>query len=215
MNTIPYIDVEEVAQYRPIVHSTVPQLVFLHDVLTSEECDKLVYVSEQSAGYEKGMVLQDGLDMYSDHRTCGVAGLTKEQGVFIDDINERLSKMCNWDKSKSQKLNMLKYEPGGMFKPHFDWWGPENKEYLEKYGNRVGTMIMYLNDVEEGTGGETLFKHLQKIIKPVKGCAVFFNYDSDNDRHNAIRTLHAGHTVKKGVAYKMTKWFVQKDLDEN
>lgn len=206
---LPHIKIDEAQAYRPIVHSEDPQLIFLHDILTHEECDRIVEIGERSDLFSPGKIYGEYPEgVFSKLRTSYGYDLTNEYGEFVADIDNRIAEIANWPVSKTETLHVMRYGPGQFFKHHFDWHmssGPS----MEKYGQRYGTMVLYLSDVEEG--GETLFGKLGKIISPQKGCAVFFNYDSDNDPKTASKTLHAGHTVKKGVAYKMRKLFIQKD----
>lgn len=67
-------------------------------------------------------------------------------------------------------------------------------------GNRLATIIVYLNDVK--SGGATCFKDLDLQIKPVKGKALLF-FPSFVDGSPDDRTMHAGQVAMD------TKWIAQ------
>ena len=61
---------------------------------------------------------------------------------------------------------------------------------------RIGTYIVYLNDVEEG--GETEFLYLNQRIKPTAGTVVIFP--------TGYVHTHRGNPPLTGVKYIMTGW---------
>ncbi len=72
---------------------------------------------------------------------------------------------------------------------------------LQRGGQRVGTLVMYLNTPE--AGGATTFPDVGLEVAPVKGNAVFFSYDRP---HAVTRTLHGGAPVLAGEKWVATKW---------
>ena len=70
-------------------------------------------------------------------------------------------------------------------------------------GQRIATLIMYLNDVE--SGGSTIFPDIGLDVLPHKGNAVFFAYSSERGELDN-RTLHGGSPVSGGEKWIATKW---------
>ena len=68
-------------------------------------------------------------------------------------------------------------------------------------GQRVGTLVMYLNEPQGG--GATIFPEAGLEVAPVKGQAVFFSYDR---AHPSTGTLHGGAPVLAGEKWVATKW---------
>ena len=62
-------------------------------------------------------------------------------------------------------------------------------------GQRVATVVMYLN--EPTRGGGTTFPDVHLEVAPKRGNAVFFSYDRP---HPATRTLHGGAPVLAGAS---------------
>ena len=72
---------------------------------------------------------------------------------------------------------------------------------LQNGGQRLATLLVYLNDLEEGCGGGTVFRDLkaatgrkgtqQLTVRPQAGSALLF-FPSYKDGTPDIRTLHKG-----------------------
>ena len=68
-------------------------------------------------------------------------------------------------------LHILNYEVDQQYKAHYDYFAEHSRSAAN---NRISTLVMYLNDVEEG--GETYFPKLNLSVHPRKGMAVYFEY---------------------------------------
>ena len=74
-------------------------------------------------------------------------------------------------------------------------------------GQRVATIVMYLNSPEKGGG--TTFPDVGVEVGPVKGNAVFFSYDRP---HPSTKTLHGGAPVIAGEKWVATKWLREREF---
>lgn len=59
-------------------------------------------------------------------------------------------------------LQILRYNLTTAYIPHMDWFGPtesltEDYDSAKKGGNRFATILLYMSDLEEEAGGETVF----------------------------------------------------------
>eukprot|EP00409_Alexandrium_fundyense_P006299 CAMPEP_0195045386 /NCGR_PEP_ID=MMETSP0347-20130606/15178_1 /TAXON_ID=2932 /ORGANISM="Alexandrium fundyense, Strain CCMP1719" /LENGTH=85 /DNA_ID=CAMNT_0040073187 /DNA_START=77 /DNA_END=331 /DNA_ORIENTATION=+ len=80
------------------------------------------------------------------------------QTPTVSRVEHRLSRLAGIDIDYLEPLNMVRYTPGQLFKTHHD-------------GRfRPKTVFIYLNDLPEGDGGETLFPELGLQIVPRRGC---------------------------------------------
>ena len=99
---------------------------------------------------------------------------------------------------------MLRYGPGAEYRPHYDYFDPAQPgtpAILKRGGQRVASLVMYLNTPPRG--GATVFPDVKLEVAPVKGNAVFFSYDRP---HPMTRTLHGGAPVLEGEKWVATKW---------
>ena len=107
-------------------------------------------------------------------------------------------------------LQVLRYRPGAEYKPHHDYFDPVHPgtaRILERGGQRVGTVVIYLNTPEGG--GATTFPDVGLVVAPVKGNAAFFAYDK---AHPSTKTLHGGAPVTAGEKWVATKWMREREF---
>jgi hypothetical protein len=90
----------------------------------------------------------------------------------------------------------------------FDPAEPGTPTILKRGGQRVATLVMYLNDPAQGGG--TTFPDIGLEVAPQKGNAVFFSYDRP---HPSTRTLHGGAPVLAGEKWVATKWLRQREFN--
>ena len=125
--------------------------------------------------------------------------------MFIQKIDKRISEVMNWPIENGEGIQILNYKIDDQYKAHFDYF-PEQQVDLDKGGQRVSTLVMYLNDVEQG--GETSFPEIGLSVAPKKGSAVYFEYFNSKGQLDSA-TLHSGDPVKKGEKWIATKWMRQ------
>lgn len=171
-----------------------PLVVILGNVLSYEECDELIEHSKErlqrsKIGEERSV---------NQIRTS--SGVFCEESETVVKIEKRISQIMNIPIEHGDGLQVLLYTPGQEYKPHFDFFADTSRASAN---NRISTLVMYLNDVEEG--GETTFPILNLSVFPNKGMAVYFEYFYNNHELNE-RTLHAGAPVNKGEKWVATMW---------
>lgn len=111
-------------------------------------------------------------------------------------MEQRIAELLRWPLDHGEGLQVLRYRPGAQYRPHHDYFDPAHPgtaRILQRGGQRVGTLVMYLNAPEGG--GATTFPDVGLEVAPVRGNAVFFSYDR---AHPATGTLHGGAPVTAG-----------------
>lgn len=182
-----------------------PRIVVLGNVLSDEECNALMAYSEPHM--KRNTVIGDtGANQLMDARTSDGHMLKRAEIEVAARVDARLAAIANWPVEKGEGLQVLRYRVGAEYKPHYDWFNSSNPGqalHLERSGQRVGTFVLYLNDVE--AGGGTLFPKLGLEVSPKKGGAVFF---ANVDAHGVPDqlTLHGGSPVVSGVKFVANKW---------
>ena len=69
------------------------------------------------------------------------------------------------------------YAPGEFYLPHFDAFdltSASGRECVASGGQRVATVLIYLNTLPEGSGGCTAFPKLNLRVAPTRGTAIVF-----------------------------------------
>ncbi|UXH46763.1 2OG-Fe(II) oxygenase [Rossellomorea vietnamensis] len=178
-----------------IVKMEEPLIVVLGNVLSHEECDELIQLSK------------DRVERSKIGNTRTVDGLRTSSSVFLEEshdvvtrVEKRVSQIMNIPVEHGEGLQILNYKPGQEYKAHFDFFSASARPVKNP---RISTLVMYLNDVEEG--GETYFPKLGLSVSPQKGMAVYFEYFYDNQELNDL-TLHGGAPVVIGDKWAATQW---------
>ncbi|TFV89320.1 hypothetical protein E4K72_21595, partial [Oxalobacteraceae bacterium OM1] len=188
-----------------------PRVVVVGNLLSDEECDALVAYGQSRL--ERSPVVADGDGKTEIHaaRTSRGAMLQRGESELVARFEARLAALTRWPVERGEGLQLLHYGPGNEYRPHFDWFDPTTpgpRKHLERGGQRVGTIVTYLSDVEQGGG--TSFPKIGLQVQPKKGSAVFFANTDTYGRVDQL-TLHAGEPVVKGVKYVATKWLRERD----
>ena len=116
----------------------------------------------------------------------------------------RIAALVNWPVENGEGIQVLRYRPGAEYKAHHDYFDPAqpgSSTILARGGQRVGTLVMYLNTPERG--GATGFPDAGLDVAPIKGNAVFFAYERPDP---SMLTLHSGSPVIAGEKWVATKW---------
>lgn len=129
----------------------------------------------------------------------------------IKQIIERVCTITNLPIENCEKMQVVKYEPNGFYNAHYDASCDDKKECVEfekNGGQRVVTMILYLND--DFTEGYTEFPNLKKQYKPEKYSGLLFYSLEKNGNKCHPLSLHAGMPVKSGTKYIANVWLREK-----
>jgi prolyl 4-hydroxylase len=156
---------------------------------------------------------------YEDSIVVGTdsKGIRKSQTYWLnkyDKVAKKIiQKVCDIDGysiDQAEDIQVVKYEPNGYYNEHHDSCCDdldECKEFL-KDGNRILTMVIYLNDDFEG--GATRFPKLDKNFKPKKYSGILFYPMNKNGDKCHENSLHAGMPVTKGEKYIANVWIREK-----
>src|SRR5690606_41544266 len=100
---------------------------------------------------------------------------------------------------------------GAEYQAHHDYFHldqPGQAVLLQLGGQRVASLVVYLNDVE--AGGETTFPLCGLAVAPRKGSAVYFAYTDAQSRTDPL-SFHAGAPVQRGEKWIVTRWMRERD----
>lgn len=182
-----------------------PNVAVLGNVLSDEECDALIAYGDERM-LRSTTVAAAGGGQVDPGRTSDGCMMQRGELDVAARIEARLAHIANWPVERGEGLQLLRYGVGAEYKPHFDWFNagvPGQAQLFGTAGQRVGTIVMYLNDVE--AGGGTLFPELGLEVAPRKGGAVFFTNVTPEGSPCRL-SLHGGSPVISGVKYVATKW---------
>jgi len=188
-----------------------PRILLFGDLLSAEECEALIEMSRGKL--ERSNVVDRQTGRYERHpdRTSEGTYFRRAENGLITRIEKRIAELTGCPLERGEPIQVLHYNPGAEYKPHFDYFDPAdpgNRQVLAMGGQRVATLIIYLNDVQGG--GSTVFPDIGLDVLPRRGNAVFFAYSDDEGRLDS-RTLHGGSPVAAGEKWIATKWLRQRE----
>ncbi len=181
-----------------------PRVIVFGGLLSHEECDELMAVAGKRLARSETVQTDTGASEVNDARTSQGMFFDRGENELCRRIEARIGALLNWPVENGEGLQVLHYRPGAEYKPHYDYFDPAQSgtpTILKRGGQRVATVVMYLNDPV--IGGGTTFPDVQLEVAPVKGNAVFFSYER---AHPVSRTLHGGAPVVEGEKWVATKW---------
>ena len=182
----------------------VPRVVVFGAFLSDDECDELVAAAAPRMSRSETVVYETGGSEVHASRTSRGMFFGRGENTICQRIEQRIADLLRWPLQNGEGLQVLHYAPGAEYKPHHDYFDPAQPgmaPVLARGGQRVGTVLMYLNTPSKGGG--TVFPDVALEVAPIKGQAVFFSYDRP---HPVTRTLHGGAPVGEGEKWVATKW---------
>jgi len=134
-----------------------------------------------------------------------------EADAVLQSLDLRVCAALGQPASHGEGLALLRYQPGQQYLPHCDWIDPAREATqadLLRWGQRIATAVVYLNDGFEG--GHTAFPELGLAFRGNVGDA----FTWDNVRPDGTvepRSLHAGRPPLSGVKFLLSKWMRDRD----
>jgi prolyl 4-hydroxylase len=186
-----------------------PNVALVRDLLSEQECERLIAMSAGKLTRSSVLDRRTGSDQISAVRTSAGTFFERGENAIVSRLEQRIAALTGLPVEHGEPLQILHYKPGNEYLAHHDWFDPADPgsgEVLRNGGQRVITVIVYLNEV--AAGGETRFPEIGLDIRPHRGSAVYFEYlnaAGDPDR----RCLHAGVPVEQGEKWIATKWLRQ------
>lgn len=181
-----------------------PRIVVFGSLLSDAECEELIALARPRLARSLTVATQTGGEEVNQDRTSNGMFFQRGENELVRRIEARIGRLVNWPVEQGEGLQILQYGPGAEYKPHYDYFDPEQPgtpTILKRGGQRVGTLIMYLGEPEQGGG--TVFPDVHLEVAPKRGNAVFFSYERP---HPSTRTLHGGTPVRSGEKWIATKW---------
>jgi len=181
-----------------------PRLVLFGGFMSDDECTELMALAAPRLLRSETVDNNTGGSEVNAARTSDGMFFERCEHPLIQRIEDRIAALLRWPLTHGEGLQILRYRPGAEYRPHHDYFDPAlpgAPRILKRGGQRVGTLVMYLNTPEGG--GATTFPDVGLEVAPVRGNAAFFSYDRP---HPSTRTLHGGAPVTAGEKWVATKW---------
>lgn len=221
-----YLDIEKLPPFNKfrVLHVD-PMVLCVDDFFSDQECDEYIALCENP----KKRTLNNDMPMMSGSKTVGKDSLAKAQRTSTTWFHHykgapalmakasRLLGLRNIDRWEEPQT--VRYQKTEKFTWHLDALAP-SETLQQSGGQRVATLLVYLNNIADDDGGATIFRDLGKEgdylrVQPKKGSALVF-FPAAGGISGApfdVRTLHAGEAMSKDA--DASKWIAQLWLREN
>jgi len=194
-----------------VLHTvTQPRVVVFGDLLADDECEALVAAAAKRLARSLTVETQTGGETLNVDRTSDGMFFERGENEIVARIEQRIAHLLRWPLAFGEGLQVLRYAPGAQYRPHYDYFDPAEPgtpTILRRGGQRVGTLVMYLQEPERG--GATVFPDIGLEVAPKRGTAVFFSYERPDP---GTRTLHGGAPVLAGEKWVATKWLREREF---
>ena len=178
-----------------------PVIRVLEGLLSDEECDALIEQSRPRL--QRSLTVDvDGRHQTDARRTSQGMFFRNGETPLVQRIEQRIASLLDMPTDHGEGLQILHYLPGQAYEPHYDWFDPGQPGFetvTAKGGQRIASVIMYLNTPE--ADGGTHFPALGLTVTAMRGSAVYFAYETGEEA-----SLHAGLPVTRGEKWIATKW---------
>lgn len=183
-----------------------PVIVLFERVFSDEECTQLIDLARPRLRPSTVVDPQTGADTIANYRNSEGMFFRPGETPLIERLDRRVAQIMNCPVQHGEGLQVLRYGVGGHTAPHFDFLipsNPTNQASVARSGQRLSTLIIYLNDVS--SGGETTFPKVGLSVSPRRGNALYFEYANSRQQLDG-RSLHAGAPIIEGEKWAVTKW---------
>jgi prolyl 4-hydroxylase len=190
-----------------IVRLKRPELALLGNVFSEAECAELIELARPKLEPSSLLDGVTGYKVIDARRTSTGTFFRRGENELVDRLDKRISELTGWPVERGEDLQIANYQIGADFIAHHDYFSTgvgDAVVHLANGGQRVATLIVYLNEVDDG--GETIFPKVGLTVTPKAGNAVYFT-NCDAECQVDPLTLHEGAKVRKGEKWIATKWF--------
>lgn len=189
-----------------LVRSQAPRIAAIHGLFTRDEC---IYVALKGLPLLRParVATADGGSTVDPIRSNDAAkfGLL-EADVVVQSLDVRVAAALGHPAENGEGFALLRYEPGQQYLPHCDWIDPQRaatRPDLERWGQRIATCVVYLNDGFEA--GATEFPRLGLGFRGGIGDALLWDNVRPDGEVDPL-TVHAGRSPTGGVKFLLSKW---------
>lgn len=181
-----------------------PAIIRFAGLFSAAECAWLAAAAEPML--EPAVVIEpgSGRQVRDPVRVCDSAGFPWPlENPAVHALNRRLAAASGSTPEQGEPLQVLRYRPGGEYKPHFD--------AIPGFANqRTMTFLVWLNQDYEG--GETFFPTPGLRLKGRTGDAILFRNTGPDGRRDPA-SGHAGLPVLRGEKLIASRWIRERPFE--
>ncbi|CAM9529241.1 unnamed protein product [Chrysoparadoxa australica] len=186
-----------------MIHAS-PLFYSVENFLTPQDCEALAAAASQSMG--PSPVVGAGAGEVSVSRTSSSCFFPREE---LPGLVAKVAALTNVPMNTLEFPQVGRYYTGEHYSFHFDAFDlgtEEGRRFAQNGGQRIATVLIYLNNVT--SGGCTYFPHLGLRVTPRQGMAVVF-FPASLDGQLDDRLLHAAEPAGESPKWVSQIWIRQ------
>lgn len=164
---------------------TVNPINIIDNFISLNDCDELIKMSEGRFVESKvGKSHQENNKI----RTSKSLIFKKSENDLIKKIENKVGNLLNVNENQIEQIQMTKYNKDNLYMAHYDFFASYKEKENFKDNDRIQTIIVYLNDLDESDGGATYFPYHKIRLYPFKSRAIHFIDRYKDDSNHQIYT---------------------------
>ena len=200
-----------------------PYIYTIDNFLTEKECKFIINVSKDNLkGAGVSLMDNEKESKVGEYKGRTNSSYWMPHGLYPEtlEIAKKIAEKIGCEREHFENFQVIHYNKNEEYKYHYDAYDISEPERYEKFcggpngrGNRLRTVLVYLNDVEEGggTGFDRLSEYDDEIIvEPKMGKMVVFTNVNDDGSLN-MKSRHAGLPVIKGEKWAFNLWLRERE----
>jgi len=199
------------------VQSYDPPVLLLPSFATPKECQELQDLAEKQ-GWDRteNVVRKVSVAVFNRKGTAN--------HPLVLAIRARAAALVGLTRGFCESLNCVQYDYQERHRAHYDYVqevdvkfamdqpDPLKESTLLMGGQRHCTVLLYLNSLSEGEGGETYFEHLGVRLRPRRGAALVWPNVGSDGKPNP-KTMHESLPAVGAEKFVVNAWLRNEDLE--
>ncbi|KAL7749484.1 hypothetical protein RI367_005038 [Sorochytrium milnesiophthora] len=172
--------------YEMTVLSRTPFIAYVRNFLQPGEAEAVISLTNGRMS-RSSVTSPDGTGDQSAFRTSFSTYLGAAETPEVACIEQRAARLLGLESIMFvETLQVVWYRKGQEFQPHYDWFGEESLPYLMPGGQRLATILVYLNGGKDLQGGATVFPKLTALPHL---CGIYLDCDNSTSREPGLRVI--------------------------
>jgi len=184
--------------YKLIKYIDIKPFKILDNFLSNDECDNIIKLAQNR--FKKSQINTANHRTDNNIRSSYSAQFKIRENEFIMNIENKIINLLDINNEKLEGLQITKYDKNDFYQLHHDY--NTNIINIRKY-----SVIIYLNNLLPGDGGETHFPLYNTKITPKKGRIVYFDDLLSHNKMENHLTIHESLPIlNETTKYILSTW---------